>query len=108
MLPEYLKCLFKKVKGQTENGNLFSFGDGISCEEAEVLYNVVFEHSSQTTLEVGLAGGASAVSILEGKKQNQNKNCIHYAIDPNQLTEYKSQAIKLVEEFGFSTQFITS
>ena len=64
----------------------------------ETITNLVSNNNFVKCLEVGMAYGVSAITILS------NKKCNLISIDPFQTTQWESNGIKLVKSFGFSNR----
>jgi predicted O-methyltransferase YrrM len=69
---------------------------GIKSPEMESIDNVISSNHLTKCLEIGMAFGTSAITILS------NEKCNLISIDPFQSTQWESNGVKLVKEFGFS------
>jgi len=85
-----------------KNNAPHKFKDCTNPIQGRHLYNLVKENKFSRTLEVGLAMGASAVWMCQGLKDNNfdNEVAAHYAIDPNQTTQYDNIGRLLVQRAG--------
>lgn len=70
----------------------------IKSPEMETITNLISNNNFVKCLEVGMAFGTSAITILS------NKKCNLISIDPFQTTQWESNGIKLVKSFGFSNR----
>lgn len=71
----------------------------ISRDESIFLRNLAAGPRIRRTVEVGCANGVSTISICAGLSGKQNVS--HTAIDPFQITEYKSRGIENARRAGF-------
>jgi hypothetical protein len=78
----------------------------VSRPEAEILMRAVQESNALTTLEVGVAFGASAIAICSAKAGNKIETSCHYGVDPNQGTYYNNAAIVGLEKEELLDYFI--
>ncbi len=102
----YLASVYKTGQIENKSGQLIKFKDITNPEEGRHLYNLVYENKWNRTLEVGFAMGASAAWICQAHKQlahehltTKNKHK-HYAIDPNQYTDYGGMGDELLRRCG--------
>lgn len=77
----------------------------VSEYEAYILMQAVADSQAETTLEVGVAFGASAMAICAAKRSPQSGENKHYGVDPNQRTFYESAALVGLEKEGLAGQF---
>lgn len=77
------------------------FKDVTNPLQGRHIYNLVKENKFTYTLEIGFAMGASAVWICQAHRNNQSTGH-HYAIDPNQTSQYKNIGKYLLEKSGLS------
>lgn len=68
---------------------------GIKSPEMESISNLILANNLTNCLEIGMAFGTSAITILS------NPKCNLISIDPFQTTQWESNGIKLVKEFGY-------
>ena len=73
------------------------FPVALSPSEAAALREWVVRERAVHTIEVGLAFGFSSLHICEGLVLNGDPNARHVAIDPNQLTGYKSAGLRVLQ-----------
>lgn len=78
----------------------------VSKSEAEVLIQAIRDVNAKTTLEVGVAFGASAIAICSAKANSKNPENLHYGVDPNQKTFYAEAAIVGLEKEGLADRFV--
>lgn len=69
--------------------------DSISVSEGKFIHKWVKEHQLNTTLEIGLAYGASAASILSAHQG------IHVCIDPYQEKNYRNAGLENLGRLGY-------
>jgi len=96
-----LEKIFKSGRTSDLEGNERVVNDMISIQEASVLYKMFMASAAEHSIEIGLAHGVSALVFCQAHKDLGQKNGIHYAVDPNQFTEYKGAAVKAVEDAGY-------
>jgi hypothetical protein len=85
----FINNFYKTRQIENKNGDTRVISDCISEMEARVILRLVKEEKPTNTLEVGLAHGISACVICLSKK-DMNLNGMHFAVDPNQLTDFES------------------
>jgi predicted O-methyltransferase YrrM len=78
--------------------------DGIKESEGEMLLRMCQEVQAMTTLETGLAFGASALVFLH-HHTTYAKGGKHFAVDPNQLTSYRGAALRIINDAGYASCF---
>ncbi len=83
------------------SGNRRMIDDGVSRKEAYSLYRMVKDSKARTTLEVGFAHGVSGLAFCQAINENGEGDCLHYAVDPNQLNHYNSAGICAIERAGY-------
>ena len=67
----------------------------IKSPEMELIIKTIVDNNFKKCLEIGMAFGVSAISILS------NKKCNLISIDPNQSTQWESNGVKLVKSLGY-------
>jgi predicted O-methyltransferase YrrM len=72
----------------------------ISEVEGKFIHNWIGEHQLSATLEIGLAYGASAVSIMSAH------GGMHTCVDPFQEQSYQNIGLKNLEAFGYQDRLI--
>jgi len=97
-----LQEMFDSGNVYDENGRAHEFHSGVTPHQARSLESICRVEQPMATLEVGLAYGASALAILEGKDQREG---IHYAIDPFQSSQWDSLGAQNVRSAGFEDAF---
>lgn len=70
----------------------------IKSPEMETITSIIKTNDFVKCLEVGMAFGTSAITVLS------NKKCNLISIDPFQSTQWESNGVKLVKSFGFSSR----
>lgn len=70
----------------------------IKSPEMETIVNLIKSNNFVKCLEVGMAFGTSAITILS------NKKCNLISIDPFQSTQWESNGMKLVKSFNFQSR----
>src|ERR1039457_3510815 len=103
-LPKPLIKMLQTRRTKSLAGEEMAANDGIKESEALILLRMCEETKAVTTLETGLAFGASALVFTHYHQQTGNGGR-HYAVDPNQLTNYKGAAVRLVNEAGLDGHF---
>lgn len=101
---KFIENFYKTKTLKNSKGLKLVISDCISQNEALVLYELIKAENPKITLEVGLAHGISACVIGLTKKE-LNTNFIHYAVDPNQLTDFDSIGIQMIDKFGDKAHF---
>jgi predicted O-methyltransferase YrrM len=102
-LPLGLVNLYKTGTITDKNGSERVVDSAISEAEAEMLARVVQELNARTTLETGVAFGASALAICFAKGKAGKK--LHYGVDPNQSDFYGGAALALLENENLINEF---
>lgn len=95
-LPSVLVNFYKTGKVKDKNGAERRIDSAISEAEAVVLARVVRDLNAKTTLETGVAFGASALAICYAKSKDGTN--LHFGVDPNQSGFYGGAALALLEE----------
>jgi predicted O-methyltransferase YrrM len=78
------------------DGKIIKIHSAIKSPEMNTIINIIKKNNYKKCLEVGMAFGISAFSILS------NKSCKLISIDPNQSKQWESNGVKLLKEFGFN------
>jgi len=78
------------------DGKIVKIHSAIKSPEMNTIINIIKKNNYKKCLEVGMAFGISAFSILT------NKSCKLISIDPNQSKQWESNGVKLLKEFGFN------
>lgn len=84
------------IKGEKKK-----FKDVTNPLQGRHIYNLVKDNGFLRTLEVGFAMGASAVWVTQAFK-DRGVQGLHYALDPNQTTQYEDIGEYLVKKCGLS------
>ncbi|MDC0358513.1 class I SAM-dependent methyltransferase [Oligoflexia bacterium] len=92
-----------RESGKTINmhGEECDFIDFVGSEVEQMIYNIVKELNPQLVIELGLAHGCSALSILQGLADNASGGRL-ISMDPIQTQTYKGIAIKNIERAGLA------
>lgn len=77
----------------------------ISEAEAKMLMKIVTDCEAVTTLETGLAFGASALAVCKAKEKMNSKETVHYGVDPNQRDYFEEAALVSLEKEGLINKF---
>jgi predicted O-methyltransferase YrrM len=104
MIHPKLSEAYKTRKIATIDKELVEFHSGINEGEAEMLSKIIRDIKASTTLEIGLAMGASAITFCNAASANDSRS-IHYAIDPNQYSDYNGIGVNLINEAGYNRNF---
>jgi len=99
MLHSKLIEAYRTMKIPDSNNALVEFHSGINEAEAQMLIKAINDAKATTTLEVGLAMGASAICFCDTASRISPES-IHYAIDPNQFTDYGGVGYKMIKDAG--------
>jgi predicted O-methyltransferase YrrM len=102
---EFLNNLYSTRSIVDNYGNEHKFDGAIEHAEAKKLIEVINCHKPKETLEIGLAMGSSALCFLYTKKMN-GIHGKHYAIDPNQFSEYYGIGMQLISENNLKDDFV--
>lgn len=86
-----------------DNGRAHEFHSGVTREQASSLERICRVERPTASIEVGLAYGASALAILEGKNHDEGR---HYAIDPFQSSQWGLIGVRNVGRAGFEDRFV--
>ena len=93
LLPETLEVIYKKGFTLNRKGEERKLVDAISRDEAISIAKALRENKATVTVEIGVAFGASALTICHALKEMGNEKAKHYGVDPNQLTHYEGIAL---------------
>jgi len=104
MLPAKLTEAFERNKIPNNKGELIEFHSGINELEAHMLVKAINDLKPMNTLEIGLAMGASAICFADAASKI-NPGSMHYAIDPNQFTDYGGAGVQIIKDSGLSNNF---
>jgi predicted O-methyltransferase YrrM len=104
MLASKLINAFRTGKIPDIEGNPIDFHSGIEEPEAEMLTKVINCEKPVITLEIGLAMGASAICFANAASE-LDPHSLHYAIDPNQFTDYGGAGYRLIKDAGLEKNF---
>lgn len=96
---------YKKSFDYKEN-KLVKINSAINKIESSFLRKILKDNKFYLCLEVGMAFGASSLSILLELSNLENKNKKLISIDPFQKTQWNNMGLNLISETGFS-QFHT-
>ncbi len=92
--------------GQGEGEPTPEGGGEIGKAEIDALYALVRRRAPQSTLEVGLAKGTSAITILAALTDGGAPAPVHRAIDPFQSVVYKRNGLKNAAFCGFGENLV--
>ncbi|MBI4968607.1 MAG: class I SAM-dependent methyltransferase [Rhodospirillales bacterium] len=92
--------------GQGEGEPTPDAGGEIGKAEIDALYNLVRHLKPQATLEVGLAKGTSAITILAALVDAGIAVPVHRAIDPFQSVVYKRNGLRNAAHCGFGENLV--
>ena len=104
MLHSKLEEAYKTKKIPDSKGALIDFHSGITEEEALMLTRAINDLKPAKTLEIGLAMGASAICFTDAASRI-NPNSLHYALDPNQFSDYGGSGFQLIQDAGLAKNF---
>jgi predicted O-methyltransferase YrrM len=94
-----LQQIYETGLTQDAQGNsVAALPTGVTLDTGSILYRLVREHACHRTLEVGLAYGLSALSILQAHQDQGGGS--HTTMDPHQETRYKSIGLLNVGRAG--------
>jgi predicted O-methyltransferase YrrM len=100
-----LEEIFRTGKLTDSEGKITVIDDMISREEAGIIYEMIKKSNAKITLEVGLAHGVSALVFCQALNDLNISGHKHYAIDPNQYTQYKGAAVSALKMAGYENFF---
>jgi predicted O-methyltransferase YrrM len=103
-----LQRLVAEGKAQGLTGKVFGSLPAISTlNNLRILRHIIVNEKIASSLEIGLAFGGSALTILSTMREiHGNRPFTHTAIDPFQRTVWDSLALVLIEKEGVSQNFI--
>lgn len=87
------------------DGQTVPLRSNISREEGEFLRKMILMHRPNTTIEIGLAFGISALFMCDALREI-NPDFRHYIIDPNQSNEYHNAGLNNLKESGFADNIV--
>ncbi len=97
---DVLRQMYATHTAVDASGAVIQVSSEISTPLAEALYRFVRQRKPSTVIEIGMANGASALSILTALYENGAGHLI--SIDPGQLSQWKGCGIENVRRAGFS------
>lgn len=92
-LPDILERFYKTGTTYGLSGEKRNITGGIQYDEAQILRKMVRDTDAQYSLETGVAFGLSTLSMCSAHPNSNNKNHVHYGIDPCQMTEHDGAAL---------------
>jgi predicted O-methyltransferase YrrM len=95
MLKKFKIGIIKDYRRIIIESKIKKIHSGIKSPEMESIENLILNNNLVNCLEIGMAFGTSAITILS------NNKCKLISIDPFQTTQWESNGIKLVKEFGY-------
>jgi predicted O-methyltransferase YrrM len=98
-LPAVLIEAYRNNTVPCADGSRLGFDSNISESEATSLYQVVRTLAPEVSVEVGLAKGASTVTILQALK-DIGRPALHHVLDPFQESEWKGAGLEMVRRAG--------
>lgn len=98
-LPDALKEAYRTNCVPCADGSQLKFDSNISATESVLLYNTVRALAPEVSVEVGLAKGASTVTILQALK-DAGRPAVHHVLDPFQDTEWKGAGLEMIRRAG--------
>lgn len=104
MLHPSLAKAYKENKVLSSKGELVDFHSGINEPEALMLIKAINDKKPERTIEIGLAMGASAICFTDAASKI-NPGSMHYAIDPNQFTDYGGVGVRMIADAGLANNF---
>lgn len=103
-LPDVLKEMYREGFAYDLRNEKRSTGGMVSESEAKILMQLIEDTHAKTSLETGVAFGASALAICKAHKNNGGDHK-HYGVDPNQFSFYGGVAIASLKKEGLSENF---
>jgi predicted O-methyltransferase YrrM len=82
------------------NGQQRKIEGGVSLSEALQIADIVRTLRAGYTAETGMAYGVSSLAICAALRSLGVEGCRHFAIDPNQLSDYGGAALCLLKQNG--------
>lgn len=76
------------------------FPTAVNAKEGEALRKWVSHEAANSTIEIGLGYGISALFICEGLLASENMPVTHVVIDPYQKTRFSDCGLQALEEAG--------
>lgn len=74
----------------------------LPIQELTILANAVRAIEPKRTLEIGLASGASAITIMSARSPGGDR---HIALDPLQQSQFGGQAVERIKRLGLASEF---
>lgn len=99
-----LEEIYRTETVKDSDGVEHKFRDGVNPVEGMHIYNCVAKNSLTRTLEIGCAMGTSALYICQAMKDSAVSG-VHFAVDPNQDTQYKGIGRANVTRAGLDAHF---
>lgn len=99
-----LKEMFDSGELPDPSGETRKVHSQIPPEDVTLLHNVVLSHKPKISVEVGMAFGASTLSILSAIATQDSEQGLPslLSIDPNQSTDWYSCGVRAVSDAGLS------
>lgn len=106
-MPEKARDVVDRLSrtGHAEGEATPKAGGETAISELPIIYNAVRHLKPKRTLELGLAKGNSAVTILSALAAEGEIANPHVVVDPYQMSGYKGQALRNMEYAGFQGKF---
>lgn len=102
-----LKNIIESGKTEDRDGNPLPVQAMSTVNNLHVLREYLLNNHAKDTLEIGLAYGGSAMTILSTLKEiYPDSEFSHSAIDPMQNTTWKGSSLRVIKEIGLNPHFI--
>ena len=98
-LPAALSEAYRSNSVPCADGTRLVFDSNVSEAEAGLLYKVVRALAPAVSVEVGLAKGASTVTILQALK-DAGRPALHHVLDPFQESDWKGAGLEMIRRAG--------
>ncbi|UCG35617.1 MAG: class I SAM-dependent methyltransferase [Candidatus Omnitrophota bacterium] len=100
-----LKDIFMSGFSINSKGEKIRAGGFSTFNNIIVIREILKKMKPNRTLEIGLAYGASTLTILTTLKEIFSEGFLHTAIDPFENIVWKGSALRVIEEEGYSEHF---
>lgn len=101
-----LKNIIKNGQTIDGDGNIIPIRGMSTINNLQIIRELIIDSCPKKTLEIGLAFGGSALTILSTLQEiHSKKDFLHTAIDPYQSTAWKNSAITVITQEQLDKNF---
>jgi predicted O-methyltransferase YrrM len=97
---DVLQEMYRTSRARTADGAWVTLDSVVTPEFANALYELVRREAPEVVLEIGMAHGATALSIATALAENGSGRLI--SVDPFQRTEWRGVGVTAIEKAGLT------